>query len=71
MSIILTKHIYDCQCHPFCNEKSYFKTEIDNVGNTLLYQAMHVKPFEESKETIIGLFNSIEIESLIKVLTDK
>lgn len=72
MSDILTKHIYNCNCHPFCNEKSYFKTRCDNAGFTLITQGAHIDIHGHSKEEIeIGLFNSQEITALITILTDR
>lgn len=71
MSAVYTKVIYDCECHPFCSEKSYFKIEEDNAGLTLISQCIHCVPFGDNKETVIGLFNSAEVKALGQILTDK
>lgn len=69
MSSILTKHIYNCHCHSFCDEKSYFKARKSNDGLTLITQGIHIDIHgDPEKEIEIGLFNQQEIQALIEIL---
>lgn len=71
MSDILTKVIYDCHCNSYCNEKSYFLTKVDNVGNTSIYHGMHLGKFQSEEEILIGVFNTNDVNALIDILTQK
>lgn len=63
MSVIHNKIEYDCQCHSYCDQKTYIRTEEDGSGITTIFFNDHV-----NGENSVSL-NSTDVDHLRLLLS--